>query len=165
MSKRYLIISICQLWDEERKNKKEQITYPISSIPGIQNRLPGELIAPEPYFYDGRPKCRIDLREKKKETWDALRYLRDKSIAHSELNICDQTGNIDSIDPLDANLKNGELFDFLFDTLEIVKALDSVVRESGFSWQELAIKEKRIASEYYRVDDFNIIIPQLDVSA
>ena len=163
MSKRYLIMSICQLWDEELKNKKQQVTYPISSIPGIQSRLPEELPEPEPYCHDGRAKCRVDLREEKKAIWASLRYLRDKSIAHSELTICDKTDKVDHIDTDNANLNNQDLFDFLFSTLEIVQALDSVVRESGFSWQELAETEKRIAAEYFKVDDFEIKIPQLNV--
>ena len=164
ISKRYLALNLCKLWDEERYKKKGKPVDEISSIPGAQNHLPDLLPQPEPDCKDGRDDCVIDLRVEEKEIFDKLKRLRNKSIAHVDLVRCEETGKLEHLDAAGVNLTKGETDHFLFRTLEIIDALDHVVRNSGCDWQGLAENQKKIAAAYHGVDDFEVVIPKLNVS-
>lgn len=165
ISRRYLVLSVFQLWDEERENKRGDVKFPIDSIPGIQKLLTKSLPEPEEFTKDCRTVCRKNLRESDSKTWKSIRFIRDKCVAHSELEICKHSGAIERINPREAELTDDLLFEFLFKTLEIADGLNHVVRNgSGFCWDAHVMTQKKIAEAYYGVDDFKIQIPELNIS-
>jgi hypothetical protein len=161
---RYLVLNVASLWQEECANNKGNIKYLLNSIPAAQCRLPNHLPEPKEGCHEGRKDCIRDLKLEQRENWISIKTIRDKSIAHSELQ-----GSVDGvqIDPYPLSeivLPIDELSRFVSETLVIIDGLNHVVRGAGFCWRDHARYEMTIARGYFGVSDFNLSIAELDIS-
>lgn len=161
---RYLLLNVALLWQTERKNKNGEIIHLMNSIPEAQQRLPQNLPEPEEDCHDGRKDCVRDLRKESKKDWCAIRKIRNKSIAHSELTRSEGSAKIDPFSVSDVELNIEALQSFVRETLVIADALNHVVRSAGFSWEDLAQRERTTAEACFGVTDFHLSIPELNIS-
>lgn len=161
---RYLILNVAALWQTENKNKKGEIIYLMNSIPGAQCRLPAILPKPEEYCRDARGDCVRDLRQGHKKSWESIRTIRDKSVAHSELTQSNDRAKLDPFSVSELELTVSNLESFAMDTLIIVDALNHVVRESQYCWDDSAASHRKVAEAFFGVSDFSLSIPELNIS-
>lgn len=154
--KRSLIAEAALIWDEEKKNTKGEAKYPSSSIPSIQYHLRDrELPEPEEYCFDGRALCLTDLREEKKEIYDAILTIRDKSLSHPELELISEN-EFRFFDFSECGLQNGNLKEFILRSIEIASALNHVVRSSDANFRQAAEVFQKHTTSFFGVSDYSL---------